>query len=258
MNDQVIIFDLKSKFASFRKIDTNSSSLTYGFPPRTTIMGLIAAMIGRDRDSYYQEFFDAEIAIRIKVAGRQLFQSINNVMIKNVSDTDLYNKAYQTTIIPTQFLVPNDYKESIRYRIYFSVPNVQLFNEIRDKLENNITEYPLSLGYANMPCKAHYIAIANKNKVSNEKNSIYQVVTPVALEEVEDLSVVLSETKPEIQLLKDTMPFLFDSDRIPKHKKYIYEISGNPIPLRLKSSDRIYEIEYLEEGDEMKEVISLL
>ena len=48
---KIIVFDIKGKFAHFRKFYTNSSSLTYGIPPRTAICGILAAILGLERDS---------------------------------------------------------------------------------------------------------------------------------------------------------------------------------------------------------------
>ena len=49
----LLVFDISGKFAHFRKYYTNSSSLTYLVPPRTSIYGLIAGILGLERDSYY-------------------------------------------------------------------------------------------------------------------------------------------------------------------------------------------------------------
>ena len=49
-----VIFDIEGKFAHFRKIYTNSSSLSYLVPPRTTVQGIIAAMLGYERILLHQ------------------------------------------------------------------------------------------------------------------------------------------------------------------------------------------------------------
>jgi len=53
---KLLIFDWKGRMGHFRKLDTNSSSLTYSFPSRTTIAGMIAGVLGYEKDSYYELF----------------------------------------------------------------------------------------------------------------------------------------------------------------------------------------------------------
>ena len=50
---KLLIFDIIGKFAHFRKYYSNSSALSFGAPPRTTICGMVAAILGMEKDSYY-------------------------------------------------------------------------------------------------------------------------------------------------------------------------------------------------------------
>ena len=43
---KILIFDIKGPMAHFRKFYTNSSSLSYLFPPRTVVAGIIAGILG--------------------------------------------------------------------------------------------------------------------------------------------------------------------------------------------------------------------
>ncbi|MBC7076121.1 MAG: CRISPR-associated protein Cas5, partial [Syntrophomonadaceae bacterium] len=75
---KVLIFDIKGRFAHFRKIYTNSSSLSYTLPPRTTVMGMIAAILGRERDTYYEEFNSQNMDIAVQKINptRKIMQSL--------------------------------------------------------------------------------------------------------------------------------------------------------------------------------------
>jgi CRISPR-associated protein Cas5h len=52
---EIISFDVGGKMAHFRKYYANNTALSYTVPPRTTLMGLLAAILGRGRDTYYKE-----------------------------------------------------------------------------------------------------------------------------------------------------------------------------------------------------------
>lgn len=78
---KMIIFDLYGRFAHFRKFYTNSSSLSYSVPPRTTIEGIIAALLGYERDSYY-DLLDVDklnVAVRKIGESRKVMQSLNYI-----------------------------------------------------------------------------------------------------------------------------------------------------------------------------------
>ncbi|MCS7245973.1 MAG: CRISPR-associated protein Cas5, partial [candidate division WOR-3 bacterium] len=46
----LISFELKGKFAHFRAFYSNATAISYYFPPRTTLVGLVAGILGRERD----------------------------------------------------------------------------------------------------------------------------------------------------------------------------------------------------------------
>ncbi len=65
--EKCIVFEVWGDWAHFRKIYTTSSPLSYSIPPRTAIAGLISAIIGNDKNQYYDCFTkdQAWIAVRI-------------------------------------------------------------------------------------------------------------------------------------------------------------------------------------------------
>jgi CRISPR-associated protein, Cas5h family len=82
--NKILIFDLVGMFAHFRKFYTNSSSLSYAFPPRTVITGLLAGILGYERDKYYEEFSseNCSVGLAIKNPIRKLVQTVNYIRTK--------------------------------------------------------------------------------------------------------------------------------------------------------------------------------
>lgn len=58
---------IRADWGHFRRIDRTVTKQTYRIPPRTTIAGLLAAIAGLDRDSYYDAFSLDRSAIGIEV-----------------------------------------------------------------------------------------------------------------------------------------------------------------------------------------------
>lgn len=258
MNDQALIIDIKSKFASFRKVDSNSSSLTYHFPPRPTIMGIFAAILGLEKDSYYETFKDSKIAIKILSPGRTIFQSVNNIKILNRSQLNFleYKNDLVHTIIPTELLVPMDFHKNLEFRIYFSGVD-KLFQDILKTLEKDETAYPISLGYANMLSKVKLIGRTNLASISNDKNRI-EIVTPIPAEKVDSLDISKNEKYGELKILKDLIPISVFSGRFFRNKNYIFEESGKPLNVNLKDLDNVYSVFYELNGNNYKENLCLL
>ena len=54
--NKLLVFEIEGVFAHFRKGYTTTSPLTYDFPPRTVLIGMLGAMLGFDEDTYVENF----------------------------------------------------------------------------------------------------------------------------------------------------------------------------------------------------------
>lgn len=83
-----LVFDLKGKFAHFRKFYTNSSLLSYLVPPRTVIEGVVAAILGFERDSYYEELLAENLLIAVQKIERtyKIVQTVNYIKATSVNE----------------------------------------------------------------------------------------------------------------------------------------------------------------------------
>lgn len=64
---EAVVFDISAEFGHFRKPHVAPSAETYGLMPRTTVAGLLAGMLGLDRDSYHDLFSAATSRIAVSV-----------------------------------------------------------------------------------------------------------------------------------------------------------------------------------------------
>ena len=56
MNEKLLAFDIWGEYGYFRRGYTTTSTVSYPFPSRTTIAGLVSSILGLERDSYYDIF----------------------------------------------------------------------------------------------------------------------------------------------------------------------------------------------------------
>src|SRR5699024_8934235 len=124
---RIVIFELSGKFAHFRKFYTNSSSLSYSVPPRTTAEGIIAAILGYDRDSYYDLLNVDNLGIAVEKMNRtrKIMQSLN--YIRATSPGDIISPKDHTQI-PFELLTGD---ENVRYRFYVTHKEQTILEEIK-------------------------------------------------------------------------------------------------------------------------------
>ncbi|UYP01349.1 CRISPR-associated protein Cas5 [Oceanotoga sp. DSM 15011] len=122
----IIIFEISGKFAHFRKFYTNSSSLSYSVPSRTTVEGIIAAILGLERDTYYEKLSldNCKIAIEKVNKTRKINQSLNYIKIKSSND---FKKIKNHTQIPIE-IITSEKKLNIEF----------IYPILMEKLWNNL------------------------------------------------------------------------------------------------------------------------
>ena len=64
---KIVAFDVWADYANFRRGYTNTSSLTYPFPTRTNIAGLVSAILGLPRNSYHDIFSEKNSRVGCRI-----------------------------------------------------------------------------------------------------------------------------------------------------------------------------------------------
>ena len=240
---KVLIFDIEGPMAHFRKYYTNSSSLTYLFPPRTVVAGLIAGLLGMsserfssdEKKIYYEKLDDKKsfIAVSIRSKTRKIMQTVNyyNIKIKNNS------LRYQT---PLEILVP-DKDEQIKYRIYFYHSNEEIYDALKERLEKQDFIYPPYLGITEFLAHINYVGEGAVMRNSNQKIDLSSVC------KIKDIELDFSTFG--FRYINELMPTGFSNDRIPKKTEvYVGEINTGIIKGVLHTGVSSYTVEYLEGG----------
>ena len=55
----VVCFEYKAKYGHFLRAEANANGVTYPVPPRTALLGLIAAVLGLPKDALAHELAEA-------------------------------------------------------------------------------------------------------------------------------------------------------------------------------------------------------
>lgn len=220
---KVLAFDVWGDFAHFRKVYSTASQLTYGIPPRTTLSGLIAAILGLPRDSYYDEFSkeNSRLAVVLKKPIKK--HKINLNLLKTKDETlglvDLW-KSPPEDIERVQ--VPFEMVRKPKYRIYLWLKNKTLFNELQTMLRNHQSTYTPYLGITE--CIANF-SYGGMKDVTREKGS-------TNIDSVVKKKDVKIKVELEKKYIRENIPGFFTEDRVPlKFLDMVYEVNGEQIAI---------------------------
>lgn len=236
---KVLIFDIKGKMAHFRKYYTNSSSLSYYFPPRTTLNGLIAGIIGLKRDTYY-ELFSKEnsfVSVSIKTKLRKIIQVVNYIWAERKEELNLSKG--QHTQIPFEIVLPDNFNDYITYRIFFYNKNNEIFNKIIDALKNKKYIYPPYLGISQFIGEIEFIDFKEPEILKSNKLTITSILN---LDYLKNGKLIQKENRIYI---KERMPYDFTSNRIisSEPKDFIIEINSGVIDFECEDSIEYFKID---------------
>lgn len=239
----------------FRKFYTNSSSLSYAFPPRTTVAGLIAGLLGYERDSYSEVLglAQCDIAVSVRVPVRRVMQTVNyvmtearsNVWTKNTGGFDGSAGGIQT---PLEWVFPALGQSRLRYRIFVHHRDPKFAERLSDTLRNGSHVYPPYLGMSE--CLGHVEHVATLKdwdlSVRDEEVRLSTVVPSAAI-------AGSPRIEEGIQIVKERTAFALGADRrLLSIGDVLYEKNCNPIAMRIRLP--VFEAVYASDGRDLKEL----
>ncbi|MDH5403405.1 MAG: type I-B CRISPR-associated protein Cas5b [Candidatus Heimdallarchaeota archaeon] len=165
---EILVFDIFAKYAYFKVPEGTLSNFSFPFPPRTTVIGLIAAIMGEERNKYWLDKQYTNLQVGIEILNTSSTQAIKmnywrtksispiesrsldmKIMIASGSDAD--GRGYTNQ-------VKFDYLTDVAYRIYVS-DSSDLFVKLKEKIEKKEYYYPPYFGHANLLAEVQYVGI---------------------------------------------------------------------------------------------------
>lgn len=211
-----LVFDIQGEYGHFRKFYTTSSPLTFSVPPRTSIAGLIGALIGLEKDEYIDYFTKnkAKIAIQILSPVNKSRLAINLI---NTKTAKMYSKIKDRTQVTMELL------KNPSFRIYFSHEDENIYNKVKEFLEGEKNYYTLSMGLSEFIAQHKYVGEIDIKEEAN--NELVYIDTVINFNE--DIEVEFENNK---EYFKDTMQNEMDLNRVvTEYVKVLFERQGLPI-----------------------------
>jgi CRISPR-associated protein Cas5h len=194
MIDKLLIFDLTGKFACWKKFYSNSSSFTYEIPSRTAIIGILASILEKSRDSYYETFSteNCNISLSVESKLKKKFYCMNYFKKPN-------ERNY--TQVRLEVLTPQNIQEEvIRYRIYISLTDKNLFEDLINRVKHKQFGFGIYLGQRQFRGDIEFVDLIENDNLRIVENikEINSITNLDNLENKEDLenSDYIIETMP--------------------------------------------------------------
>ncbi len=227
---KVLVFEVWGDYAHFRRFYTTTSPLSFPFPPRSAICGLIGAIIGLEKDNNaYLDYLSTEKA---QIALRLINPLKKIIIAENLIDT-------KTAMGPGMNLIKNrtqirfEFLKNQRYRIYFSPKNGtdEIYQKLKDYLEKHFCFYTPCLGLseniANFEFKGEYTC-----NVFSDNNGYVPIDSVLPMHKISETSGVWFESDGEYFTVR--MPLELNRERVvKKYGDFIFDRNCKPIKAKL-------------------------
>lgn len=150
---ECLSFTVSGPWAHFRRIDATTEKLTYRVIPRTTAAGLVAAVLGKPRDSYYETFAPDASAMAITPLSSLETMPIPQLTLPT-EEGDIQTAdgvSGKTVVDPGKIATERkrrtfEYVVDPAYRIDLVLDDETVFDEIADHLTTGRAAYTPYLG----------------------------------------------------------------------------------------------------------------
>jgi len=246
---EILSFTIKGKLAHFRKYYANNTALSFSIPPRTTLMGIVAGVMGWAKDSYYEKLSSENIrfGVRVLTPLKKSFQRLNFLSIKKTGDI---TKSFDSDFrgrggrIQTPFEVIsglNLVKDEVAYQIFLNPvkDHNPVFDEIREFFLKKNPVYNLSLGPANFQASLQNVELITGLLIeSKNSDDFVKIHSAIPVSYVDELQFEKEEADQYNFVEEDMMPgeFVGDNNReVKKMNRLLFSTTNHPLRVKLNS-----------------------
>jgi CRISPR-associated protein Cas5h len=255
---EVISFDISGKIAHFRKYYANNTALSFSIPPRTTIMGILAAICGLPKDSYYELFSSGniDIGIALLTKTKKTIHRLNLLRVLGPSDFRGNKGRIQT---PFEIVTGENIKDStITYRIFLRPINIpsEVFVNLKELIRTKGNSFALTLGAANFNAYlSNFQEYAATERLATRDFELFN--SAINSEDVLEIELEKEDGGRISIVEEELMPadFVANHNReLQKMNRMLFSVSDSRMKAKMKESVMVYELN----GGEKKQIIQFM
>lgn len=187
------VFRLESDWGHFRRVGHVDSKQTYRIPPRTTLAGLLAAIVGRDYDSYYDVFQrnNSAIAVTLDFEPRTVTQTKLDL---GTNPDESFNSAGGTGRRTAKVKYPDstahrqldtyEYLVEPVYTVAVAVEDEAFWTDLSSHLEAGTAVYPPSMGVSELLASVTFNGIHHPEHTDTGATVDVDSVVPNAVDNI--------------------------------------------------------------------------
>lgn len=236
----IVTFRISGRYAHFRRPYTNVSSLSYPFPPRPTIAGLLGAILGIPKDKVAETFNERNLKASVAIEKQlKTVTHVTNFRQDGVGGIDYTIKKPQKGWKPKKLKNIPPYNEATQipmelirnpsFLIYANLDDNGMLSELVSRLKTNRYVYTSCLGLSEFLASVEYVTDGNAVKLETGE---YEVKSVIAKDDCILVKDRLKAEKHQVQELK--APYLGTVAREFTYKKYLVNMMPDPLPVEMK------------------------
>lgn len=219
-----LIFKLQGDFAHFKRHYTTTSPLSFDFPPRTVLSGLVGAILGLSKypqdTNYYLKFFkkqDAHFGVKINTPIVKKTLPINYL---KTSAT----KGFRGFLGRKQIRV--DLVKNPNYTIFFSHTNLEIYQKLKENLIQKHTVYTPCLGSSEYLADLEWVQEVQNASLKQNNQNFIEVHSVIPRKMLVDNQIQFEDK----EYMKITLPNEMVENRIvTEYIEVFYEKNGKTI-----------------------------
>ena len=230
--NEIIVFDFFAPFGHFKIPYTTTSPLTFPVPPKTSIYGILGAILGINKNEYLHFFQQNKIKIGLSIKNpiKKIYLAENLINTKNVK----YFARMNSRKLPPRTQIRIEFLKDPCYRIFVESKNTSLFQQLTYLLKKHKSHYTISMGISECIANFKYIGIYEKS-IFSLKDKLVKIDSIIPLKEL-SINGAIKITNEDLKLLRVHIPIDINPQReLIKSEDFIIETTGKPIPIKINN-----------------------
>lgn len=188
--ERCLSFEVTGPWAHFRRVEGNIVKQTYRVMPRTTVAGMIAAVLGIERDGYYDLFAPGKSLLAIEPTRplRTIKLPENTLSTADEHMTSLNPRGKLSIKLPDPTKPRQQHNYEVLadpgYRIDVWLSDDTRYEELRDRLENGESYYVPSLGISEHLAAIEFLGEFDVEPVGEQSEASVDSIVPGAVDDV--------------------------------------------------------------------------
>jgi len=243
---KVLVFDLESDYAHFRKFYTTSSPLTFPFPPRTALQGIVGAILGYSKDEYMEKLRNTYLSISLNKPVKKMRIPLNLVNTKDAPAVGIDKlRAYFLGLRKGKFHEPHtqirlEVLKDVSYRVYLFHPDCEVMGVLFEFFKTQKCIYTPYLGIASFISDTRLVG-EYEALIVRENEEPVEISSPIKLEESLPKGFLTFEEGKVY--FRERMPIQLKNDRTPEaYGTYLFEPNGKSIKVKIREYIKIEEM----------------